>query len=138
MDEGRISINKHQRTAQILIGLGCLVLLVGSTLHLIAGYPRVSAALATSNLDEGLRNALRAVFLMIGLTWIVVAVVTLIAALVRSLTSKPIILICGFALLLQIPIWVGLMGWFVGNEMFLLGAGLIVCGGLLFRGWRFV
>ncbi len=127
-------MNKNQRIAQILIGLGCLVVLAGSTLHLIAAYPRVSAALATSNLNEDLRNALRAVFLMIGLTWIVVAVVTLIATFARTRTSKPIILFCGFALLLQIPIWVGLMGWFVGNEMFVLGAGLITCGGLLFRG----
>jgi hypothetical protein len=125
-------MNQHQGTARILIGLGCLVVLVGSILHLIAGYPRVSAALATSNLNEDFRNALRAVFLMIGLTWIVVAVVTLIATFARTKTSTPIILFCGFALLLQIPIWVGLMGWFVGNEMFVAGAGLIVCGGLLF------
>ena len=131
-------MNKHQRTAQILIGLGCLVVLAGSSLHLIAAYPRMSAALATSNLDEGLRNALRSVFLMLGFTWIVVAVVTLIATFARTQTSKPVILFCGFALLLQIPIWVGLMGWFVGNEMFVLGAGLIVLGGLLMRGWRSV
>jgi hypothetical protein len=126
-------MNKPQRTARVLIGLGCLVLLVGATLHLIAAYPKVSAALASSNLNEALRNALRAVFLMIGLTWIIVAVVTLIATFARTRTSKLIILFCGFALLLQIPIWVSLMGWFVGNEMFLLGAALIVCGGLLFR-----
>jgi hypothetical protein len=131
-------MNKHQRTAQILIGLGCLVVLVGSAFHLIAAYPGVSAALASSNLNEGLGNAVRAVFLMIGLTWIVVAVVTLIATFARTRTSKLIILFCGFALLLQIPIWVSLMGWFVGNEMFVLGAGLIVCGGLLFRGWHSV
>jgi hypothetical protein len=133
MDEVRIP-DRRQVTAQVLIGLGCLVVLVGSALHLIAAYPRVSAALAASNLSEDLRNALRAVFVMIGLTWIVVAVVTLIAAFDRSQVNKPIILCCGFALLVQIPIWVGLMGWFVGNEMFLLGAGLIVCGGLSFRG----
>ena len=127
-------MNKYQRTAQWLIGLGCLILLVGSALHLMVAYPRVSAALVTSNLNEVLRNALRAVFLMIGLTWIVTAVVILIATLARTRASKPIILFCGSALLLQIPIWVSLMGWFVGNEMFLLAAGLIVCGGLFFRG----
>lgn len=118
----------------MLIGLGCLIVLVGSALHLIAAYPKVSAALASSNLNEGLRNALRAVFLMTGLTWILVAIVTMIATFARTRTSKPIILFCGFALLFQIPIWVSLMGWFVGNEMFVLGAGLIACGGLLFRG----
>lgn len=129
-------MNKHHRTAQSLVALGCLIVLAGSLLHLIAAYPRVSAALATSNLNDGLRNALRAVFFMIGLTWIIIAVVMLIATFARTATSKPTILFCGFALMLQIPIWVHLMGWFVGNEMFLAGAGLIVCGGLLFRGWR--
>jgi hypothetical protein len=127
-------MNKPQRTAQVLIGLGCLVLLLGAALHLIAAYPKVSAALASSNLNEALRNAMRAVFLMIGLTWIVVAVVTLIATFARTRTSKLIILFCGLTLLLQIPIWVSLMGWFIGNQMFLLGAALIVCGGLWFRG----
>ena len=75
---------------------------------------------------------------MIALTWMVVAVVTLMATFARTHTNKPILLFCGFALLLQIPVWVGLMGWFVGNEMFALGAALIVCGGLLFPGSRSV
>jgi hypothetical protein len=71
-------MNKYRRTAEILIGLGCVVVLVGS------------------RLDEGLRNALRAVFLMIGLTCIVVAVVTLIATFARTQTRKPIILFLWF------------------------------------------
>ena len=73
---------------------------------------------------------------MIGITWIVVALVTLIATFATTRTSKPVTLLCGFALLIQVPMWVNLMGWFVGNETFLLGAGLIVSGGLLFRNWR--
>jgi hypothetical protein len=137
-DEWRVEMNKQQKTGQSLVALGCLILLIGSLLHLIVAYPRVSMALATSNLDNAFRNALRAVFLMIGLTWIVIAVVTLIATFARSQTSKPIVLFCGFTLLLQIPIWVYLMGWFVGNEMFVVAGGLIVCGGLLFRDWRSV
>ena len=129
-------MNKRQKTAQLLIGLGCLVLLVGSALHLIAAYPRVSAAVGASNLDESLRNALRAVFAMIGLTWIAITVVVLIATFARNHTSKPTILFCGFALLFQILVWVGLMGWFIGNEMFLVGSAFIVGGGLLFQGSR--
>lgn len=138
MDEGRIRMFNRQRTARILIGVGCLILLAGSSLHLIAGYPRVSAALAASNLSEDFKNALRAVFLLIGWTWIVIVIVTLIAAFSRSQAGRPMILFCGFALLIQIPVWVALMGWFVGNEMFVLGAVLIVCGGLLAPERRFV
>ena len=123
-------MNKHRRTAQWLIGLGCFLVLAGSGLHLIAAYPRVSAALTPSNLDAGLKNALRAVFAMIGLSWIVITVVTLIAAFATTRISKLIVLFCGVALLLQLPIWVGLMGWFIGNELFLIAAAFIVIGGL--------
>ncbi len=126
-------MNRRQKTAKVLIGLGCLVLAAGSGLHLIAAYPMVSAAVLASNLEGGLRNALRAVFVIIGFLWIGVAAVTMVATFAGTRTSRPIILLCGFVLLLQIPVWVGLMGWFVGNEMFLLAAVMIVAGGLIYR-----
>lgn len=68
---------------------------------------------------------------MIGCTWIVIAIVTLVAAFPATRIRRTIVLLCGFTLLAQIPIWVGLMGWFPGNEMFLVAGALIVCGGLL-------
>ncbi len=113
-------MNKRQRTAQSLVVLGSAIVLVASILHMAVAYPKVSAALIASNLDEVLRNALRAVFLMIGFSWIVITVVQLIGTFARAQANKPIVLFSGFALLLQVPVWVGLMGWFVGNEMFLL------------------
>lgn len=126
-------MDKRQRTAQLLVGLGCLVLLAGAVLHLIAAYPRLSSALAASNLNADLQGAMRTVFLLIGWAWIIIAVVILIAALTETKIKKTIVLFCGLALLVQIPVWVALMGWFVGNEMFVSAAALIVCGGLLFR-----
>jgi hypothetical protein len=74
---------------------------------------------------------MRAVFLMIGLMWIVIAVVTLIAAFTRTQIRRVLVLFCGLSHLSAIPLWVRLMGWFIGNEMFLLSAVLITCGGLL-------
>ena len=126
-------MNRRLRTAQSLISLGCLVVLAGSVLHLIVAYPKVSAALAASNLDGGLGNALRSVFFMIGITWIAIAVVALIATFGKASYSKPIILFCGAMLLLLVPFWVGLMGWFVGNEMFVVAGVLIICGGVMFQ-----
>ena len=107
------------------------MVLAGAGLHLGAAYPRVSAALRASNLDGGLVQAMRAVFLMIACGWIVIAIATLIAAFTSTRIRKTMVLFCGFGLLLHIPIWVGMMGWFVGNEMFLVASGLIVCGGML-------
>lgn len=124
-------MNKRRIAAQSLIALGSLDILGGAALHLLAAYPRVAAALAASNLNAGMAAAMRAVFVMIGCMWIVLAIVALMAAFARSSTGKAIALFCGFALLAQIPIWVRLMGWFVGNEMFLAAGLLIACGGLL-------
>jgi hypothetical protein len=124
-------MNKRQIVAQLLIGLGSLNMLLGAGLHLFAGYPLVVAGLAASNLDRELANAMRAVFLMIGLMWIVIAVVTLIAAFTRTRIRRVLVLFCGLSHLSAIPLWVRLMGWFIGNEMFLLSAVLITCGGLL-------
>jgi hypothetical protein len=125
-------MKKRQFIAQLLVGLGCLNMLIGAGLHLYAGYPLLSTALAASNLSGLLTNATRSVFLMIGFTWITIAVVTLIAAFTQTRIRKILVLFCGLSLLAEIPIWVRLMGWFIGNEMFFLSGVLITFGGLLF------
>lgn len=124
-------MKNRQTVAQLLIGLGSLNMLVGAGLHLFAGYPRVIAAFAASNLNTTLAHAMRAVFLMIGFTWITIAIVTLIAAFTQTRIRKPLVLFCGLSLLAEIPIWVTLMGWFIGNEMFAVSGVLITCGGFL-------
>src|ERR1700689_3047861 len=125
-------MSKRQIIAQSLVGLGSLNMLLGAGLHLYAGYPLLSAALAASNLTTLMANAARTVFLLIGLAWILIAVITLIAAFTQTRIRKVLVLLCGLSLLVWIPIWVRLMGWFVGNEMFLLSGVLITLGGLLF------
>jgi hypothetical protein len=133
-------MSKRQILSQLLVGLGSLNTLVGAGLHLYAGYPLLSSALVASNLSGLLANATRAVFLTIGLAWITIAVVTLIAAFTQTRIRRILVLFCGLSLLAEIPIWVGLMGWFIGNEMFLLSGVLITLGGFLLppfeRGWE--
>ena len=73
-------MKKRQIVAQLLVGLGSLNVLVGAGLHLLAGYPLLSKALAASNLGGILGNAMRAVFLIVGMAWITIAIVALIAA----------------------------------------------------------
>jgi hypothetical protein len=124
-------MRKRQIVAQALVGLGSLNVLAGAGLHLFAGYPLVTSALAASSLTALLANAMRAVFLMIGITWIAIAVVTLIAAFTQTRIRKTLVLFCGLSFLAAIPLWVGLMGWFLGNEMFLVSGALITCGGFL-------
>jgi hypothetical protein len=125
-------MSKRQIIAQSLVGLGSLNMLLGAGLHLYAGYPLLPAALAASNLTTLMANAARTVFLLIGLAWILIAVITLIAAFTETRIRKVLVLLCGLSLLVWIPIWVRLMGWFIGNEMFLVSGVLITLGGLLF------
>lgn len=124
-------MKKRQIVAQLLVALGSLNVLVGAGLHLLAGYPLLSKALAASNLGGILGNAMRAVFLIVGMAWITIAIVALIAAFTQTRIRKVLVLFCGFSLLAEIPIWVSFMGWFIGNEMFLLSGVLITLGGFL-------
>ncbi len=124
-------MNRRQVVAQSLVGLGSLILLLGAGLHLFAGYPLLAAALESSNLNLAFANAARAVFLLMGFAWITIAVVTLIAAFTQTRIRRILVLVCGLAVLAEIPIWVRLMGWFIGNEMVLLSGILITFGGLL-------
>jgi hypothetical protein len=52
--------------------------------------------------------------------------------------GKVIVLFCGFALLVNMVLILAFMGWFVGTDMVLASALMILCGGLLFQnttGW---
>ena len=117
--------------ASLLVGLGCAVLLAGAALHLIAAYPQVSAGLRGSNLNTGIQAALRAVFLLIGWDWIAIAMIVLIAAFTATRIRKPLVLICGFLPLLHAALMLAFLGWFVGSDMILASALLILCGALL-------
>lgn len=123
-------MNNRTKIARSLVGLGSIVLFAGALLHLIAGYPLVSAGVLASNLDAALKPALRSVFLIVGWHWIVVAVISAVGAFARARLAKTIVLICGLAVLIDGTVMAVFLGWFVGSEMILASALLILCGGL--------
>jgi hypothetical protein len=124
-------MNGRSKAAGSLVACGCIVLLAGAALHLAAAYPRVSAAVKSSNLNAGLQSALRSVFLIVGWHWIVIGFIVLIGAFLETKLRKPIVLFCGFALLLDAGVMARFLGWFVGTDMILASALLILFGGLL-------
>lgn len=126
-------MSKRLVVGRVLIGLGSLNVLVGAGLHLFAGYPRLSAVLSASNLTPLFANAMRSVFLMVGMAWVTIAIVALIAAFTHTRIGRLLVLLCALSLLAEIPVWVSLMGWFIGNEMIALSAALITLGGILFQ-----
>jgi len=126
-------MNNRNRTARLLVAIGSIVLAAAAALHSLAGYPRVSSALNASNLIAPVPGALRAVFLLVGWDWIVIAVVALLVAFTETKLRKILVLICGVALLVAAGVILAFVGVFIGTEMIAAAAVFIILGGLLFE-----
>jgi len=118
------------RSAKILVLLGCIDLLVAAAVHFLGAYPGLSAALTASNLIGPLQSAVRVVFLLVGWQWIVTAAVALVAVFTPTRLSKPVILICSIGLLVETALTLQFVGVFIGNEMIGSAALLLLFGGL--------
>jgi hypothetical protein len=127
-------MNGRNNAARILVALGAMVLIAAALLHLSA-YPKDLAGLSASNLGAPLQGGVRALFVLVGCDWIVIAIIILISAFtVTKLVTdlrKVIVLFCGFALLINMAVMLAFMGWFYGTDMVLASAVMILCGGLL-------
>ncbi|MGB7437755.1 MAG: hypothetical protein WBR26_07255 [Candidatus Acidiferrum sp.] len=125
-------MNGRNKVARILVALGAIVLFGGALLHCLAAYPRVMGpALSASNLSAPLQGALRAVFLLVGWDWVVIGIIALIGAFTATRIQKVIVLVCGFALVGTTAVMLKFIGWFLGTDMILAAAVMIICGGLL-------
>lgn len=116
--------------ARCLVGIGCLSLAAGAVLHLTGGYPLVLAGLLASNLNPELQSALRSVFLIVGWHWLMIAAIAMIAAFLRASAARAIVLLCAVTLIGDGALMAKFLGWFVGTDMILVSALLILCGGL--------
>ena len=125
-------MNQRDKFAKILVVLGSVVLFASTAVHSLA-YLRLSRVLAASNLSAPLQSALRAIFLLAGWDWVVIAVVALVAAFTATKLRRPLVLICGVAVLFETGLTLAFIGFFIGNELIGSAALLILCGGLLLR-----
>ena len=121
----------RNKAARILVAMGSIVLFASAALHSLAGYPRVSTALGASNWSARFAEPLRAVFLLAGWDWIVIAIVALLAAFTETKLRKILVLFCGAAVLVETALTLAFIGVFVGNEMIGSSAVLLLLGGLL-------
>ena len=124
-------MNGRNTVARILVALGATGWFATAVFHLKA-YPKDTAKL--SLLSAPLQASFRTIFLMVGWDWIVVAVVALLAAFTETTLRKALVLFCGVAGLVQAALALALMGVFLGTELMFPAAGLLIVGGLLFRG----
>ena len=121
----------RNRAARILVAIGSIVLFASAAAHWLAAYPILSKALSASNLNARLQEPLRAVFLLVGWDWIVLAIVALLAAFTETKLRKILVLFCGAAVLVETALTLAFIGVFVGSEMIGSAAVLLIVGGLL-------
>lgn len=121
----------RSKAARILIGLGCAVLVASAILHCLA-YMRNYPAVYASNLPPALQSVFTVAFLSMAWNWLVLAIIAWLAAFRETKLRKPLILICGFAVLIQAIFTLPFVGLFIGNEMIGGASILILCGGFAF------
>lgn len=122
----------RNRAARAFVVLGSVVLLASAALHSFAGYHNALPALTASNLNPGLQQALKVVFFSLGWHWVVIAMVALTAGMTETTLRRPLVMLCGLAVLLEAGVGASIMGFFIGNEIIGAAALLLLCGGLLF------
>lgn len=126
-------MNDRNKITRWLVGLGCFVLLASVILHCVAYLKVSSPALDASNLPGPFKSAFGVAFLSMAWTWAVVLIIASLAAFQETKSSRPILLICGFAVLLEAIFTVPFVGLFIGNEMIGAGSLLIIAGGFTFE-----
>ena len=126
----------RRAVSRTLVTLGCVVLLVAAALHFLAYLKFAVTAVHASNLPIALQSVFEVAFLSMAWSWVVLALIVLVATFGEARLGKPITLICGFALLIQAVFTVPMVGFFIGNEMIGAASLLIISGCFLFHGSR--
>lgn len=123
-------MNGRNNATRILVASGAAVLIAAALLHL-SDYPKDLSAVSASNLRAPLKEAVRTLYFLVGWDWIVIAIMVLISAFTATRSRIAIVLSCGLALLINMAVMLAFMGWFIGTDMILASALMILCGGLL-------
>jgi hypothetical protein len=85
----------RRTVSRTLVTLGCVVLLVAATLHCLAYLKFSAPAMHASNLPMALQSVFEVAFLSMAWSWVVLALIVLVATFGEARFGKPITLICG-------------------------------------------
>ena len=120
--------------SRTLVTLGCIVLFAAAALHCVA-YVKFSApAVHASNLQVPMQSVFEIAFLSMAWSWFVLALIALVVTFWEARLSKPVVLICGFAVLIQAIFTVPMVGFFIGNEMIGAASLLMIIGAFMSHG----
>lgn len=122
----------RNKAGRWLTRLGCLVLLASAVVHCVAYVKISSPAIAASNLPGPFQSVFTIAFLSMAWSWFVLAIIASLAEVQATKLRRPIVLICGFAVLIQAIFTVPFTGFFIGNEMIGAASLLMIAGGFAF------
>jgi hypothetical protein len=122
----------RRRVAQAIASLGSLILIAGAGLHSVLGSRVIFGALQGTTMPQDIIRGLKAVWLVVGWHWIVMGVVALVAAFVRTAPHRAILLLCGIIALADAAGIYAALGIFIGNEMIFASAVAFLAAAALF------
>ena len=126
-------MNSRPSAGRFFAVIGSALLLASAALHCVAYVKISSPAVAASNLSPALKAVFDVAFLSMAWNWVVLAAIVLVVTFAETRARKPLVLLCGFAVLIQGALTVPFVGFFIGNEMIGAAAILIIIGGFSFH-----
>lgn len=123
---------RNQKVIRVLAAVAALVLVGTAVLHAVAGYPRVSQALAATNLKPSVVTVLRGFWISSSVHWVIAAVIGVVAAFGAKERYRAMILLL-VALVPGIDAVITLfgLGLFPGNGLLLAASALLIAAATL-------
>jgi hypothetical protein len=122
-------VSARDSAARLLVVLGAIALFATAVGHL-RDYGKDT--LRASVLSASMQEVFRAMHLLVGWQWIVLAMIALLAVIGEMRLRRVFVLLCGVAVLVEATLTLAQMGVFLGTELMALAAILMIGGGVLF------
>ncbi|MGO9591885.1 MAG: hypothetical protein ACLP3K_17795 [Candidatus Acidiferrales bacterium] len=107
----------RKRIAQALASLGSLILFVGASLHSTLGYRAIFGPLQGTTAPPENVQALKTIWVLYAWHSVAIGIVALLAAFVRGLPHRAILLVCGIITLGDATGTYAALGAFIGDEI---------------------
>jgi hypothetical protein len=123
---------RYQKVTRVLVAVAAVMLVGTAVLHTVAGYPRLSHALAATNLKPSIVTVLRSFWISSSVHWVIAAAIATVAAFSangrnRAMTLMLVALLPGIDAVLTLLS----LGLFPGNGLLLSASGLLIAAATL-------
>jgi hypothetical protein len=125
-------MQSRKRTAQFLVCLGSLIMIAGCALHSTLGYRAIFGPLDQIAAAHELVHGLKSIWFIFAWHGVVIGILALIAAFVRTAPHRPILFLCGIVPLADSIVMYAFLGPFIGDEIVFASAVAFLAAAALF------